>query len=277
MLGGIFTNYSFGDYLLMVLDIGIVAFLIYKLLFLVRGTRAVQLMEGIVVLLLVAVISNLLELQMIQWLLSQIWAVFFMMLVVVFQPEIRRALEHIGLKSFFPKSSLVTQMDDDDFQEQVVRACLAESKSQTGMLLVLEGSVGLNDYVNNGIHLDALVSEQMLINIFVPNTPLHDGAAIIRGDRIIAAACFLPLSDNPNISMKLGTRHRAALGMSEVSDALVIVVSEETGQISVAQNGHLNQNLDEANLRRLLAESVYQHNEKNEKKFSGFWNKGAKS
>ncbi|MGI5825461.1 MAG: diadenylate cyclase CdaA [Bacillota bacterium] len=272
MLGGMFINYDLWDYITTVLDVAIVAFVVYKLLFLVRGTRAVQLIKGIVVLLVVAVISNILELTTIQWLLSQIWSVFFVMLVVVFQPEIRRALEHIGLKSFFPKASGESSFDTDDLENQIVRACLAESKTKTGMLLVLERSVGLNEYINNGIQLDARVSEQMLINIFVPNTPLHDGAAVIRGDRIVAAACFLPLTDNPYLSSELGTRHRAAIGMSEVSDALVLVVSEETGRISAAQNGKLMKNLDESSLRRLLVEAAYSSSD-NEKRSSHFWNR----
>ena len=275
MLNGIFANYSLWNYITTVLDVAIVAFIIYKLLFLVRGTRAVQLIQGIAVLLVVAVISNILELQTIQWLLSQIWAVFFVMLVVVFQPEIRRALEHIGLKSFFSKSSLEGSMDDNDFQDHIIKTCLAESKTKTGMLLVLERSVGLNEYINNGIMMDAMVSQQVLVNIFVPNTPLHDGAAIIRGDRIAAAACFLPLTDNPYLSSELGTRHRAAIGISEVSDALVLVVSEETGRISAAQNGKLMNNLDEPNLRRLLSESAVQRTVQ-EKRSSHFWNRRSK-
>ena len=275
MLGGIFANYSLWNYISTVLDVAIVAFIIYKLLFLVRGTRAVQLIQGIAVLLVVAVISNILELQTIQWLLSQIWAVFFVMLVVVFQPEIRRALEHIGLKSFFSKSSLEGSMDDDDFKDHIIKTCLTESKTRTGMLLVLERSVGLNEYINNGIMMDAIVSQQVLVNIFVPNTPLHDGAAIIRGDRIAAAACFLPLTDNPYLSSELGTRHRAAIGMSEVSDALVLVVSEETGRISAAKNGKLMKNLDESSLRRLLSESTLQ-SPSEEKRSSHFWNRRSK-
>ena len=275
MLSGIFAGYGVWDYITTVLDIGIVAFVIYKLLFMIRGTRAVQLVKGIMVLLVAAVVSNVLELTTIKWLLSQIWAVFFVMLVVVFQPEIRRALEHLGLKSFFSKSVFSdSEMDIDDFEDNIVKACIAESKTKTGMLLVLERSVGLNDYINNGIQLDAKVSMQMLVNIFVPNTPLHDGAAIIRGDRILAAACFLPLTDNMYVSSELGTRHRAALGMSEVSDALVLVVSEETGRISAAKNGKLIKSLDEASLRKLLRE--YAYSDDDNKGSSHFWNRRSK-
>lgn len=276
MLSGIFASYGVWDYITTVLDIGIVAFVIYKLLFMIRGTRAVQLVKGILVILVAAVVSNLLELSTIKWLLSQIWAVFFVMLVVIFQPEIRRALEHIGLKSFFSKPVFAdSEMDIDDFEDNIVKACIAESKTKTGMLLVLERSVGLNDYINNGIQLDAKVSVQMLINIFVPNTPLHDGAAIIRGDRIVAAACFLPLTDNMYVSSELGTRHRAALGMSEVSDALVLVVSEETGRISAAKNGKLIKSLDESSLRKLLRENAYTGEDSN-KGSSHFWNRRSK-
>ena len=275
MLSAIFANYNLWDYIVTFLDIGIVAFVIYKLLFIMRNTRAIPLIGGIMVLLLVAVVSNWLELATIQWLLSQIWGVFFVMLVIVFQPEIRRALEHLGLKTFFSRSGFSGDMDIDDFENQIVKACINGSKTKTGMLLVLERSVGLKEYIDNGISLDAKVSTQMRNNIFVPNTPLHDGAAIIRGDRIVAAACFLPLTDNPYVSNELGTRHRAALGLSEVSDAVVLVVSEETGRISAAKGGKLIKSLDQSSLRKLLDEYVYGNNSE-EKGSSHFWNRRSK-
>lgn len=275
MLSAIFANYNLWDYIITFLDIGIVAFVIYKLLFIMRNTRAIPLICGIMVLLVVAVVSNWLELATIQWLLSQIWGVFFVMLVVVFQPEIRRALEHLGLKTFFARSGFSGNMDIKDFENQIVKACINGSKTKTGMLLVLERSVGLNEYIDNGIELDSKVSSQMLDNIFVPNTPLHDGAVIIRGDRIVAAACFLPLTDNPYVSSELGTRHRAALGLSEVSDAVVLVVSEETGKISAAKGGKLIKNLDQTSLLKLLDEYVL-GNGNAEKGSSHFWNRRSK-
>ena len=149
-------------------------------------------------------------------------------------------------------------VDYDKVYDEIIKAAIAESKTKTGMLLVLERQTGLNDYIESGIPMEAKVSEPVLVNIFVPNTPLHDGAAIIRGSRILAAACFLPLTDNPYISMSLGTRHRAAIGISEVSDAVVIVVSEETGNISVAKDGKLIRSLDEKGLRKLLRENSVQ-------------------
>ncbi len=260
MFSNLLQDYSIWTIILNVLDVAVVAYVLYRLLCLIRGTRAVQLIKGIVILLIVAAISNLLHLNTIQWILSQLWAVIFIALAVIFQPELRRALEQIGRSRFFMKSIFAddTEVDFEKISDEIVRAAIAESKTKTGMLLVIEKETGLNDYVESGVRLEAQISEEVLINIFVPNTPLHDGAAIIRGNRILAAACFLPLSDNPYISTSLGTRHRAAIGISEVSDALVIVVSEETGNISIAKDGKLVRALDEKGLRKLLQEHSIQ-------------------
>ncbi|MDD4572032.1 MAG: diadenylate cyclase CdaA, partial [Clostridia bacterium] len=232
--------------LINVLDIVIVAYVIYRLLLIIRGTRAVQLIKGIIILFIAATIADFLGFKTIQWILSQLWAVIFVALAVIFQPELRRALEQIGRGGFFSRSLFVApEVDMGRTIDAVVKASTSGARTRTGMLMVIENETGLNNYIETGIQLDALVSEEFLVNIFVNKTPLHDGAAIIRGNRVVAAACFLPLTDNPYISMALGTRHRAAIGLSEVSDAIIVVVSEETGSISVSKDGKLIRSLDE--------------------------------
>lgn len=249
-------NWTPMNYVTAVLDIAILAFIIYRLLMLVRGTRAVQLLKGILMVFLLAVGSELLGLNAVTWILNQFWAVMFVALAVIFQPELRRFLEQLGRGRIFSRSSSMDVGDLAHLIDEVVAASVTCAKTRTGMLIVIERETGLADYAENGIHLDAEVSRQLLTNIFVKDTPLHDGATIIQHGRVAAAACFLPLSDNPYISLALGTRHRAGIGLSEVSDALIIIVSEETGAISVAQEGKLIRQLDEKGLRELMAESL---------------------
>ena len=249
-------NWTPMNYVTAVLDIAILAFIIYRLLMLVRGTRAVQLLKGILIVFLLAVGSELLGLNAVTWILNQFWAVMFVALAVIFQPELRRFLEQLGRGRIFSRSSSMDVGDLAHLIDEVVAASVTCAKTRTGMLIVIERETGLADYEENGIHLDAEVSRQLLTNIFVKDTPLHDGATIIQQGRVAAAACFLPLSDNPYISLALGTRHRAGIGLSEVSDALIIIVSEETGAISVAQEGKLIRQLDEKGLRELMAESL---------------------
>lgn len=249
-------NWTPMNYVTAVLDIAILAFIIYRLLMLVRGTRAVQLLKGILIVFLLAVGSELLGLNAVTWILNQFWAVMFVALAVIFQPELRRFLEQLGRGRIFSRSSSMDVGDLAHLIDEVVAASVTCAKTRTGMLIVIERETGLADYAENGIHLDAEVSRQLLTNIFVKDTPLHDGATIIQQGRVAAAACFLPLSDNPYISLALGTRHRAGIGLSEVSDALIIIVSEETGAISVAQEGKLIRQLDEKGLRELMAESL---------------------
>lgn len=244
---------NFIDVLRLLIDIAIVSYVIYRFLLLIKGTRAVQLLKGLAMLVVASVIAEKLQLTTINWLLSQLRLVIVVALPVVFQPELRRALEQLGRGKFFARPfTLLGTEDMARVINELVRAVQVLAKGKTGALIVVERETGLNDYIETGIRVDALVSAELLINLFVPLTPFHDGAAIIRGDRVVAAGCFLPLSDSPYLSKQLGTRHRAALGISEISDAVVIVVSEETGAVSVAEGGKLTRFLDEKNLRELL-------------------------
>lgn len=246
----LFQGATIGSVVSMVLDICIVTALFYYIFLLMQGTRAVQLFKGLLVLVAAVTLSTWLQLSTLGWLLSSLWSVIVLAVAVIFQPEIRRTLEQIGRSRLYKLPFEGTDADMKPVYDAVVKAAVEESKHNVGMLVVLEREIGLNNYVETGIPMDCVVSEQTLINIFVHNTPLHDGAAIIRGDRILAAACFLPLSDNPNLSMSFGTRHRSGIGLTEVSDALVVIVSEETGAISVAVDGHIYVNLDERSLRQ---------------------------
>lgn len=259
MLQGLFQSLfqgaTWGSAVSMLLDICIVTALFYYIFMLMQGTRAVQLIKGLLILVAAVTLSSWLELSTLGWLLSQLWSVIILAVAVIFQPEIRRALEQIGRSRLYLRPFEDSGDDMQPVYDAVVKAAVEESKHNVGMLVVLEREIGLNNYVETGIRMDCLVSEQTLINIFVHNTPLHDGAAIIRGNRILAAACFLPLSDNPNLSMSFGTRHRSGIGLTEVSDALVVIVSEETGAISVAVDGHIYVNLDE----RALRQHIEQH------------------
>lgn len=236
-----------------VIDILIVAAVLYKLFILIRETRAEQLTKGIVVLLILTKLSEWLELYTINWILNNAMTVGTLALLIVFQPELRRALEYIGRSRLFTKSLIELRGESHlKVVEEIVEAAASLSRQKIGALIVLERQTGLNEVVETGTKLDALVSSDVLINIFIPNTPLHDGAVIIKDDRIKAAACFLPLTDNMNISKELGTRHRAALGISERSDSLSIIVSEETGAISLAENGTISRYLDTKTLRQIL-------------------------
>ena len=240
-----------------ILDVVVVAVVIYQLLMLIKGTRAVQLLKGILVLLIVSNGADFLHLGTIRWLLDQVWQMLFIALPVVFQPELRRALEQLGRGKFFARHPLTLGNEAlERLTEEMVRCTQVLSKNRIGALIVLERETGVQNFVETGIKIDGMVSSEFLVNIFIPNTPLHDGAVIIRGDRVAAAGCFLPLSENPNIQKELGTRHRAAIGLTEVSDALTIVVSEETGAISVAIDGSLTRFLDDKMLRDLLTREL---------------------
>lgn len=237
-----------------VLDILIVAFVLYKMILLIRGTRAVQLLKGIVVILLATGVSSALQLNALNWLLDKILTIGLFAIPVVFQPELRRGLEQLGRGKFFSWSSTAVLEEEDipKMISEVTKATQVLSKNKIGALVVIERETGLSDYFESGIPIGAVVSSELLINIFIPNTPLHDGAVMMRGNRVVAASCFLPLSDSTRISKELGTRHRAGIGITEVSDALVVIVSEETGTVSVAVHGEITRNLDEQSFRELL-------------------------
>lgn len=241
-----------------VIDILVVALIIYWLLWVAQGTRATQLIRGIVTLLAVVfLVGTTFQLTALNWVLGQTWPVLLISLPVIFQPEIRRALEQLGQTSSWlpqlrPRAADVTVQTVDE----LVKAATQLARHRYGALIVLERETGLQDYVERGVAIDGLLTRQLLINLFYPNSPLHDGAAVVRDGRIVAASVVLPLSDNTAQTSQLGTRHRAALGISEQSDAIVVVVSEETGQIAVAENGRLIRFLDaerlETELRTLL-------------------------
>lgn len=239
--------------LINILDILVVALLIYRLTLQIRGTRAVQLIKGLVVLLVAATISRWLGLYTINWILDKVMAMVVVAIPVVFQPELRRALERLGRGKFFARPVyFLGEEAAGRLVNELVRAVMIMSKKRTGALIVLEQETGIYDYMETGVKIDGVISGELLLNIFMPNTPLHDGAVIVRGERAVAAGCFLPLSENPDLSKELGTRHRAGIGITEHSDAVVIVVSEETGIISIAREGKLIRHLDEGTLREYL-------------------------
>ncbi len=238
-----------------VIDIVIVAVVLYKLFTLIRETRAEQLTKGIVVLLVLTKLSEWMKLYTINFILNNAMTVGTLALLIVFQPELRRGLEYIGTSKYFSKSLMEIRGESlSQVVEEIVEATSSLSRQKIGALMVLERKTGLNEVVETGTKIDGFVSSDLLINIFIPNTPLHDGAVIIKDDRIKAAACFLPLTENSGISKELGTRHRAAMGISERSDSLSIVVSEETGAISIAENGTISRYLDSQTLRQILTD-----------------------
>ena len=233
-----------------VIEIIIIAFVLYHIMVWVKNTRAWMLFKGIIVILIFLLIAALFQMNTILWLSGKVVNIAAIALVIIFQPELRNALERLGRKNFltaffsfdFQKASTV-RFSEKTITE-IVKACYEMGKVKTGALIVIERDVMLNEYIRTGIPLDSLVSSQLLINIFEHNTPLHDGAIIVRGDRIVAATCYLPLSDNMELSKELGTRHRAAVGVSEVSDSMTIIVSEETGAVSLSVEGTLYRNID---------------------------------
>ncbi|MCI5678725.1 MAG: diadenylate cyclase CdaA [Bacteroidales bacterium] len=242
-----------------ILDILLVAYIIYKIIFWIKETRAWVLFKGILVIFALAAVATLLKLNTILWILSNTISVGIIAVIVVFQPELRKALEQLGKGKFFFYFTRGTDETDDKATQrtvdEIVKAADKMGSVKTGALILIEQEVPLGDLERTGIPIDAIVSSQLLINIFEHNTPLHDGAVIVRRNRVAAATCFLPLTDSNEISMELGTRHRAAIGASEVSDAYVIVVSEETGAISLARGGVLYRNLTPEQLRNMISQS----------------------
>lgn len=235
-----------------VIDIAVVTFIIYQILLLIRGTRAVQMALGLAVVITLFYLSPWRELTTMAWLLENILPYFVFAIIVIFQQEIRRALTHFGKTPLLSGFSTIKR---SDFYEEIVLAATTLANKRTGALIVIERDIGLKNYIESGIALDAFVSYDLLVTIFDPSVPLHDGAVVIQEDRVAAAACFLPLTVNPRLSKELGTRHRAAIGVTEETDSVAIVVSEETGTISLAIGGKIERSLDADRLRMRLRES----------------------
>lgn len=239
-----------------VLDILIVAFLFYKLLGFIRETRAEQLAKGLLVLVLVALAASWLHLYTLQWILSNLVNVGLIAVVIIFQPELRRLLENLGRNKLISNFSGIDLEEAEEITVEIREALLSMSKSRTGALLVFERETTLTDIIETGTLIEAGISREMIGNIFYEGAPLHDGALIVRGDKLWAAGCVLPLTEDKKLSKELGTRHRAGIGITENSDALVFIVSEETGIISKAEDGKLERNLNAARIDELL-QSIY--------------------
>jgi len=252
-----------------VLEILIIALILYYILVWMKTTRAWALLKGLIVICGFLLVASLLKMNTILWMVQNVLGFAVTALIIVLQPELRKALEELGTKNFissvlpFDTSKGMADAFSDKTINEIVRACAEMSKVKTGALIVIEQKLSLSDYERTGIDVDGIVSSQLLINIFEHNTPLHDGAVIIRGNRIVSATCYLPLSDNLGLSKELGTRHRAAVGISEATDSLTVVVSEETGKISVAHGGELDRNLDAEELRMCMHQILNKSGEEN--------------
>ena len=258
-----------------ILEIIIIAFALYHVTFWVKRTRAWTLVKGVFVLFSAYIVAYILDMSVILWVFDKTIGLGITALLIVFQPELRKALEELGQKKIVSSILPFDENKDRNIRftdrtvNEIVRATSELAKAKTGALIIMEKDIILSEYERTGIIIDSAISSQLLINIFEHNTPLHDGAVIVRGDRIVAATCYLPLSDNMGLSKDLGTRHRAAVGISEVSDSLTVIVSEETGMISVAVGGKLLRNIDGDLLRRKLND--FQENPSEEKPKKYFW------
>lgn len=240
------------SFLLKIVDIIIVWYVIYKAFTLIKGTKAVQLLKGLFVIVFAKIATTVFGLDTMDWMLEEVIRFGFLAIIIIFQPEIRRGLEQIGRGKLFQRSTSQQDEERNRLVESMKKSVNYMAKRRIGALISIERETGLFEYIETGIKMNAEVSSELLINIFIPNTPLHDGAVIIQKDKIAAAACYLPLSESAFISKELGTRHRAALGLSEVTDAITIVVSEETGAISITANGTLHRNLTSQEFEELL-------------------------
>ena len=245
---GLLSTVGFRD----VVDILLVAVILYKSYEMLKDTRAITLAKGMFVMMGVALGAYILELHAIYWLLSKSIYLLFMALPIVFQPELRRALERIGQGKFLGSAVYLNAEEADTLVNEIDKVVFNMSAKKIGALIVLEREIGINEIIDTGIRVDGLVPAPFMMNVFIPNTPLHDGAAVIRGNRMIAAGCLLPLTENRSLSTELGTRHRAALGLSEQCDAVVVIVSEETGIVSIAENGHITRRLNSEQLKKRL-------------------------
>jgi diadenylate cyclase len=250
------ADFSVLKYLAMIVDVLLVWYVIYKLIMVIKGTKAVQLLKGIFVILLVKVVSDFSGLKTLSWITEQTITWGFLAIIIIFQPELRRALEQLGRGKFFSRTNGQEDDEREKGVEAIVKATDYMAKRRIGALISIERETGMSDYIETGIPLHAKISSELLINIFIPNTPLHDGAVIIQKNNVAAAACYLPLSESPFISKELGTRHRAALGISEVTDSVTVIVSEETGSISLTKNGELHRDLNLTTFKDLLSNEL---------------------
>ncbi|MBU0579679.1 MAG: diadenylate cyclase CdaA [Candidatus Margulisbacteria bacterium] len=248
-----------------IIDILIVSFLVYQILLWFKGTRTLQLLRGLVLIFAFYIISQLTGLATINWLLQKLTAIIVITLIIVFQPELRKALERLGRGKFFSEFIFSGSGKSLGFLNQVIKAVEELSKTKTGAIIAIERNTGLNEFIESGIQVDALVNNDLIVSTFNKASPLHDGAMMIQGNRIAAASCLFPLSESHLIDKRLGTRHRAALGLSEISDAIIIVVSEETGAISLAENGILTRFLTKETLEERML-NIY----KNDFRLEGF-------
>ncbi|HZP38753.1 MAG TPA: diadenylate cyclase CdaA [Methylomirabilota bacterium] len=235
-------------------DILVVAFVLYRIFVMFKETRAVQMLLGLAGLMVASFLARHFELFSTSWLLDNFWSVWVLALVVLFQPELRRALTRLGESRLFQGMALGAREERIQLIDEVIKAADALASKRIGALIVLERSTGLRNYAELGVPLDAVVSSDLLVSLFLPYSPLHDGAAFIRGERVAAAGCFLPLSRNTQLGRNMGTRHRAGLGLAEETDAVVLIVSEESGRISLAVDGQMESPLDQESLRRRLGD-----------------------
>lgn len=247
-MADLFANIRFRD----LIDIAIIAFVIYRIIDLIRGTRAVQMVIGLVVVFLAYLASQAFQLFTLNWILDNFLSSFLLVIVVIFQNDIRRALAEVGSGPFFGRERLLQTQD----LEEITKAAVTLASKHIGALLVIQRDVGLNEYIEIGTRLDARVSRELINSIFVPTSPIHDGALVMQKGRITAAGCFLPLTTNPHVSKTLGTRHRAAIGLTEETDAIAIVVSEEEGKISLVREGRITRDVDAGTLRNTLQQLV---------------------
>lgn len=265
-----------------IVEIIILSFLIYHILVWIKNTKAWSLLKGILVIAVFILFAAYFEMNTILWIVNNLFSVAVTAVVVILQPELRRAVEELGRKNIISSIIPITvgrgpeggRFSDKTINE-IVKACVEMGRARTGALIVMKKDESLTDYERTGIEIDGVVTSQLLINIFEHNTPLHDGAVIVRGDRVTSATCYLPLSDNMRLSKELGTRHRAGVGISEVTDSLTIIVSEETGKISVAYGGDLERNVDAERLRARLSDLQNKSEEDSRKRivWKGRWSK----
>lgn len=248
-MGGVIDALKNFRWMLDLLDVALVAFIIYRIILLIKGTRAVQMLLGLAVILVVYIASQVGGLYTLHWLLDNFLSSIILVVVVIFQNDIRRALIHVGRNPFFADLSY---KEENEVMDELAKACIAMAGRRIGSLIVIERETGINDFLEVGQEIDAKVSSDLIISIFNSASPIHDGALVLQQGRLTRAGCFLPLTQDPNVSKHLGTRHRAAIGLTELVDAVAIVVSEETGKVSVVVGGRITRDLDSVSLKRVL-------------------------